>query len=48
MNASGGARLVAVTRHALAEREGATFFQEISKKMVGFAQKISTKLSLSP
>ena len=32
MNASGGASLVAITRHALAEREGAMFFQEISKK----------------
>jgi hypothetical protein len=33
MNASSGASLVAVTRLALAEREGVMFFQEISKKI---------------
>jgi hypothetical protein len=48
MNASGGASLVAVTRHALVEREGAIFFQEISKKNDWIRTENLQKPSLSP
>jgi hypothetical protein len=48
MNASGGASLVAITRHVLAEREGAMSFQEISKKNDWICTENLQKPSLSP